>query len=453
MGCVIYGATVVQCDEAGTVLHDAAIAVLNGRITAVGPSAEILKQYPDLKRVDATGKAVLPGFINSHTHLVLTVMRGTIEDYSGEVVYGYMGPVTFIMTPEERAAMARLGSLEAIRSGTTTVSESSRFVTSYADAVVESGLRIVLSELGADANNLKMAVGQYHYDPDWGRQYLARTSALVERYHGAHGGRVQCQIASHAPDNCSPWMLRELLTLAREHDLKRNVHLAQSRNELAQVYKLSGKTPVGYLLDEGWLDDDLTAAHWTYCTEQDIEILAHRGVHMAHCPANSSRLGPHEVKVGHAMRHGVNIAFGTDNMTEDMFKAMQFGIVVHRGSAGRGPEPKPQDILNCATRNGASALGRLDDLGSVEAGKLADLTLLSLAHARMRPLNNIVSNLVHYGDPGVVDSVMVEGELIMYEGRVLVMNEHDVLEEAEQAAAQAWGRLHASNPNLPKLRQ
>lgn len=452
MGCVIHGAKVVQCDEAGTVLHDAAIAISKGRIVAVGPTTEVLKQHPNLRRIDAAGKAVLPGFINSHTHLVLTVMRGTIEDYSGEVVYGYMGPVTFIMTPEERAAMARLGSLEAIRSGTTTVSESSRFVASYADAVVDSGLRTVFSELGADANNLKMAVGQYHYDRDWGRQYLARTNELIERYHGAQGGRIHCQVASHAPDNCSPWMLDELLRLARRHGLKRNVHLAQSRNELAQVHKMSGKSPVGYLLDQEWLDADLTAAHWTYCTEEDIDILARHGVHMAHCPANSSRLGPHEVKVGHAIRQGVNIAFGTDNMTEDMFKAMQFGIVVHRGSAGRTPEPKPQDILNCATRNGASALGRLDELGSVEVGKLADLTLLNLAHARMRPLNQLVSNIVHYGDPGVVDSVMVAGEFIMYEGKVLTMNEQEVLENAEQAAAQAWERLHASNPDLPRLR-
>lgn len=453
MTCVIHGATVVQCDAAGTVLADGAVVVEDGRIAAVGPSEQILARHPGLERIDARGKALLPGFINSHTHLVLTVMRGTIEDYTGEVIYGYMGPITFVMTPEERAAMAQLGSLEAIRSGTTTVSDSSRFVASYGQAVVDSGLRVVFSELAADANNMKMAAGQYFYDRDWGRQYLARTEELIERFHGARGGRVQCQVASHAPDNCSPWMLEQLLSLARRHGLKRNIHLAQSRAELAQVQALSGRTPVGYLLEQGWLDQDLTAAHWTYCTEADIEVLARQGVHMAHCPANSSRRGPHQVKVGHAMRQGVNIAFGTDNMTEDMFKAMQFGIVVHRGSAGGGTDPAPQAILDCATRNGARALGRLDELGSVEAGKLADLTLVSLEHARMRPVNQIVSNLVHYADPGVVDSVMVQGEFIMRDGRVLTLDEGQVLERAEQAAAQAWERLLAGNPSLPSLRR
>ncbi|MGG4604350.1 amidohydrolase family protein [Paenalcaligenes sp. Me131] len=452
MAYVIHGATLVQCDQQGSIINDGAVAVVDGKIAAVGTSDDILARYPNLERVDATGKALLPGFINSHTHLVLTVMRGTIEDYMGEVIYGYMGPITFIMTPEERAAMAKLGALEALRSGTTTVSDSSRFVGSYADEVVNTGLRVVFSELGADAHNLKMATGEYHYDRDWGQQYLDRTEALIERYHGAEGGRIHCQVASHAPDNCSPWMLKELLAIAHKHDVKRNVHLAQSRAELKQIHQLTGKTSVGYLLDNGWLDTDLTAAHWSHCTEEDIDVLARQGVHMAHCPANSSRRGPHQVKVGYAMKQGVNIAFGTDNMTEDMFKAMQFGIVVHRGSAGGGVTPQPQEILDCATRNGAKALGRLNELGSIEEGKLADLTFISLEHARMRPVNQIVSNIVHYADPGVVDSVMVGGKFLMRDGKVLSMNESDVLEQAEQATAQAWERLLASNAALPSLR-
>jgi 5-methylthioadenosine/S-adenosylhomocysteine deaminase len=215
---------------------------------------------------------------------------------------------------------------------------------------------------------------------------------------------------------------------------------------------MSGKTSVNYLLDNGWLDSDLTGAHWTYCDEADIDILAKHGVHMAHCPANSSRRGPHRVKAGYAYDSGVNIAFGTDNMTEDMFRAMQFGIVVHRGSHGGGTDPSPQTILDCATRNGAAALGRSADLGSIEAGKKADLTIVDFNHARMRPINNAISNLVHYADPGVVDSVIVDGRFVMQAGKVLTMDESAVLAEAEIATAQAWERLLAGNKTLVSLR-
>lgn len=453
MAFIIHSTTIASCDAESRVLRDAAIAVENDRILDVGDSAGLLAKYPGFERIDGNGKAVVPGFINSHTHLVLTVMRGTIEDYSGEVIYGYMGPITFIMTPQERAAMARLGCLEAIRSGTTTVSDSSRFVGTYADAVVDSGLRVVFSELAADALNLEMARGSYRYDRDWGQQYLQRTHELIERYHGAEQGRVECQVAAHAPDNCSPWMLRELMDIASKHGLRRNIHLAQSAAELEQVKKMSGKTSVGYLLENGWLDSHLTGAHWSFCDEADIAVLADKGVHMAHCPANSSRRGPHRVKAGLALDSGINIALGTDNMTEDMFRAMQFGIVIHRGSHGGGTQPGPQSVLDGATRNGAVALGRLADLGSVEAGKKADFTVIGLNHARMRPVNNLVSNLVHYADPGVVDAVVVDGRFLMRDAKVLSMDEAQVLEQAEQATAQAWQRLLAANPKLPTLRR
>lgn len=452
MPVIIHGATVIRCDNQTGMTHDSAVAIDGDRIIDVGDSAAMLGRYSGFERIDGTGKAIMPGLINSHTHLVLTAMRGTIEDYSGEVIYGYMGPITFAMTPQERSAMARLGCLEAIRSGTTTVSDSSRFVGTYADAVIGSGLRVVFSELAADAVNLDMADGKYRYERDWGEQYLERTNELIDRYHKSENGRVECQVAAHAPDNCSEWMLRQLLDIAQKHGLRRNIHLAQSLAELQQVQRMSGKTSVNYLLDNGWLDSDLTGAHWTYCDEADIAILAKQGVHMAHCPANSSRRGPHGVKAGYAYDSGVNIALGTDNMTEDMFRAMQFGIVIHRGSHGGGTNPSPQTILDCATRNGATALGRLADLGSIEAGKKADLTMVDFNHARMRPINNALSNLVHYADPGVVDSVIVDGRFVMQGGKVLTLDESEVLAEAEIATTRAWERLLAGNGKLTSLR-
>lgn len=448
MDLLIVDTTVVTCDAERTIREGAGVLIRGDRIAAVGDGPALAAANPDVPRWSGRGKAVLPGFINAHNHAVLTVLRGTVEDMDGDIVYGYMVPISYAMTPGERQAMATLGCLEALRSGCATLVENFRHVPTYADAIVGLGLRLVLSENAADAVTTRVRTGDYTYDRAWGAEFLERAAELIQRFHGTQGGRVTCQVAAHATDNCSPWMLGELMAIARRHGLTRTIHLAQSAGEVTQVRKISGLTPAGYLDREGWLGSDLVAAHWTFCTEDDIDLLALRGVHMAHCPANSSRRGPHRVRIDRIRDLGVNIAFGTDNMTEDMFQAMKIGLIIHRGSHGGGVRPAPQDVLDAVTRNGAASIGRLHDLGSVEAGKKADLTILDLERPCLCPVISLVSNIVHYGHPGVVDSVIVDGTFLMQDGRVLCLDETAVLADAEAAARSAWRRLLTQNPDV-----
>jgi len=446
--CIITSSTLMTLDDALGTIEDGAIAVVGGRIATVGPSAEIAKAHPELRVIDGRGKVVLPGIINSHTHCVLLVLRGTVEDMSGDAIFGYMTPISFAMTDAERRAMARLGCLEAIRSGTTTLVEPFRFITGYGDGMVESGLRLYLGENAADALTLKIRYGIYEFDRGFGQEFLDRTVAMIEKFHGAEDGRVQCQISAHAPDVCSPWMLDQLNMLASKHNLTRTVHLSQSPKELKQVRDAHDRTSAEYLDDNGWLGPDVIGAHWTYCTEADIRLLAERGVHMAHCPANSSRRGPHKVLAHHIIDAGVNIVLGTDNMTEDMFQALKIGSIVHRGGLGGGVNPAPQATLDAATRNGARALGREDDLGSLQAGHKADLIVLDLNQAHLRPIINLVSSIVHYGHPGAVESVMVDGTFLMRDNRVLTMDEDAIIAEAQEATVAAWHRLHETSGDI-----
>ncbi|KZD04124.1 amidohydrolase family protein [Oceanibaculum pacificum] len=450
MDTLFENAMVVTCDEERRILHDTSVAVSGGKVAAIGARDALRQAYPQAERIDMTRKALLPGFINSHTHTVLTVLRGTVEDMEGDAVYGFMTPISFAMTPGERAAMARLGCLEAIKSGATTAVDPFRHVVSYADAMVESGLRLYLSENCADALTLKIRHREYVYDKAWGQQFLDRTVEMIERYHGAENGRVNCQIAAHATENCSPWMYDQLNQLARKHGLRRTVHLAQSMNEVNQVKALCGGSPADYLLQNDWLGEDVVGAHWTFCTERDIELLAEHGVHMAHCPANSSRRGPHKVLANKIIDCGVNIALGTDNMTEDMFHAMKIGSIVHRGAYGGSVSPGPQALLDGVTRNGAKALGETARLGSIETGKLADLITLDLDHATLRPIINLVANIVHYGQPEAVRDVMVEGRFVMRDRTVLTYDERAVIDDAQAATESAWKRLFEQAPDLPK---
>lgn len=452
MDLIITDATVITGDPSRRVIPGGAVAVTGDRIAGVGTTAELLAAFPRHERMDGRGRAVLPGFINAHTHTVLTALRGTVEDWDGEIIYRYMSPISYTMSDHERAVMAALGCLEAIRSGTTTLVDPFRHVVTYAGAMADTGLRLWLSESCADIDTRKIRFGDYGVDPAFGQTFLDRTEALISQWHGARRGRVRCQIAAHAPDNCSPRMLAKLMELARRHGLTRTCHLAQSPGEVAAVKAAHGLTPAAYLDREGFLGPDLTGAHWTYCTPDDIALLASRGVHLAHNPANSSRKGPHTVLIGPIRDAGVNIALGTDNMTEDMFHALKIGMIVHRGGRGResegGVDPQPQDMLDMITRNAARTLAADAEIGSVEVGKKADLTILDLDQPAMRPAIRVVSNVVHYGHPGLVHSVMVDGTLVMRDRKVLTVDEPALLAEAQAVTERVWQRMIAANPDI-----
>jgi 5-methylthioadenosine/S-adenosylhomocysteine deaminase len=442
----------VTCDDERSLIDNAAVAIDGDRIAAVGPSGELERAYPTFERFGARGLALLPGFINAHTHSVLTVLRGTVEDWSSEVIYRYMSPISYEMSDHERAVMASLGCLEAIRSGTATVVDPFRHVAAYAGAMADTGLRLWLSESCADVDTRKIRHGDYTVDPAFAEVFLERMRQLIETWHGACNGRVRCQVAAHAPDNCSPAMLAALRDAAHKHRLTRTCHLAQSLGEVAAVKAAHHLTPAEYLDREGFLGPDLVGAHWTFCTRSDIDLLAERGVQMAHCPANSSRRGIHKVLIGSIQDAGINIAFGTDNMTEDLFQAMTVGSIVHRTGRGRETEggvlPTAQQVLDAITRNAARSVGAADEIGQIRVGMKADITMIDMDMPPMRPAIRPVSSIVHYGHPGLVHSVMVDGAFVMRDRKVLTIDEKALLAEAQAVSRKVWERMIAANPDI-----
>ena len=449
MDVLLTHATVVTGDVGGRVLRDGAVAVRDGRIVAVDASSALEARFPEVPRTELPGRALLPGLINSHTHTVLTVLRGTVENWTGNRIYGYMVPITFAMSDDDRRALAALGCLEAIRSGTTTLVDPLRFVPAYAGTMVDSGLRLYLAESAGDAVAAEIHTSGYRYDRALGEAFLRRSEELIDSHHDTRGGRVQCLVAAHAPDTCSPWMLDTLREMAASRGLRRTVHLAQSPEEVAQVRQMSGgRSSTEYLLDHGWLGPDVLVAHCTHCTDSDIGLLAETGTSMAHCLASSSRRGCHVLaNMPGLVDTGVNVTLGTDNMSEDMFDALRIGIVLNRGLRGDSSRPSPNEMLAWATRNAAQALAR-DDLGSLAPGKKADLLVTRLDRPHLTPTLDVVSSLVHYGQASDVESVMVDGEWIMKDGVVLTMDEEETIQHAQEAALDAWRRLHQRWPDI-----
>lgn len=432
----------------GPRIAPATLAIDGDRIVAVLEEGPAGSDFADFEPVDMAGRLILPGLINSHTHAVLLALRGTIEDIEGNLVYQYMVPVSYLLTPEERAAIARLACAEAIRSGTTTLVDPLRHVADYAPAMADSGLRLWLAESCADAVTTEVGKGTYRFDRDFGQTFLDRTEALIERFHGSENDRVRVMAAAHGPDNCSPWMLGEVTALARRHGLRRTIHLSQIISEKTQVEALHGCTSTEYLARNGFLDDDLLAVHWTFCTESDVATLAEHGVHFIHSPASMSAKGPHPAPVKAIQEAGINIALGSDNMTEDMFQSMKTALVLHRGAWGRSVRPSPGRVFDYATVNAAKALDR-PDLGRIAVGAKADLAMIDLTQATMAPTVSAISNLVHYGHPGLVTDTMVDGRFLMRDRRLTTIDEPAAVEAAQAATRSMWAKFEAEGHDAP----
>lgn len=429
------------------VVRAGSIAVQGSKIVAIAETLDGT-DFADFEPIDASTKLVSPGLINTHTHVVLMVLRGTVEDIEGNLVYQYMVPSSYLLEPQERAAIARLSCAEAIRCGTTTLVDPLRHVADYAPAMIDSGLRLWLAESCADAVTTEVGSGTYRFDRDFGETFLKRTRDLIDRFHGSEDDRVRVIIAAHAPDNCSPWMLGQLKDLAARHGLRRTVHLSQIISEKKQVEALHGCTSTEYLARNDFLGDDLLAVHWTFCNESDVQTLAETGTWLVHSPASMSAKGPHPLPMRAILDAGVNITLGTDNMTEDMFQSMKMALVLHRGAYQRSVVPSPQRIFNYATVNAARALGH-PGIGQIAVGMKADLALMNINAPVMVPRISAVSNLVHYGHPGIVTDTIVDGRFLMRDGVLTTIDERAAAEEAQAATDVMWERFAAEDRGVP----
>ena len=448
---VIHDTTVVTVDRDDRVLFDAAVAIAGGQIAAVGASTDLLARYGEADRVDGSGKAVLPGFANLHTHFELTLARGIYEDLSPPHAPPFVGGMAElplpILTADERRVMCCLGALEAIRSGTTAVLEDSVDVGDYAEAMLDSGLRITLTERGADRRGASIGEpGPFVVDGAAADDAIARTRRAHATWHGAGNGRMRVGVSAHAPDMCSPNLLLRLRELQEELDSLSTIHLSQMWGEVEAVKLARGLLPTEYLAAQGFLNDRLVAAHCRCMTPAEEELLGAAGVNVAFNSAIAARRGlsPRIRELAHA---GACIALGTDNMAEDMVEVMRTGLFMERVRTADGRRPRPDEALRWATANGYQALGLAG--GTIEVGNPADLIMIDLQQAHLVPLTRVVSSFVHQGRASDVVAVMVDGNWLMRDSEVLTMDETAIVADADRIARRAWAKLIAENPELP----
>jgi 5-methylthioadenosine/S-adenosylhomocysteine deaminase len=410
----------------GVIIEDGVITIRDGRIVHIGKRAS----SPCVKAettIAAKGKVAMPGLVNCHTHVPMTLFRGIAEDRPLNIwLKETIWPLEEGLKPDDIYIGALLGCLEMIKSGTTCFGDMYFHEEKVAEAVEESGLRAVLAEgifgVGGKSDGEKM---------------LRRGVDLARHFHRSANGRIGAMLGPHAAYSCSPDLLRKVSEEALRLGVGVCIHLAESRELFAEFEKKYGVGEVGFLDGLGFLSDRVVAAHCIHLSEKDMGVLSKRGVNVAYCPVANLKLGLDVARVKSLADLGVNVGFGTDgpasNNCLDMFETMKIGSLVQKNAYSDPSVLSAPEALKMATVNGARALHE-DSVGVLEVEKKADVILVDFRKPHLTPLHSVYANLVYSARGSDVDTVIVDGRILMENRQVKTLDEQVVLENARRIA-------------------
>jgi 5-methylthioadenosine/S-adenosylhomocysteine deaminase len=427
-------AFVVTMDETDRLFRDGAVAISGDSIVGVGPTAELEREFTTAEVVDAGGKTLIPGLINAHTHVPMTLLRGLADDRRLDVwLLGYMMPVEReFVSPD----FCRLGTLmacaEMIRSGVTCFADMYYFEEAVASATAEAGLRAVCSQTVLKFPSPDAA----SYEDS-----LAAAREFIARWRGHP--LIVPSVAPHAPYTCTEEILRSCVEVAVEFDVPLHIHLAETSQEVEQWRQEYGMPVIPWVKKQGLFEAKVLAAHCVHVDAGEINTLQHAGAGVAHNPSSNLKLASGFAPVREMLASGLHVGIGTDgpasNNDLDMFEEMRLAAFVAKGIT-RDPTALPaREIFTMATRRGARALHIGHLTGSIQAGKRADLVLVDLAglhnqpHFQREP-EAVYSRLVYSAKSTDVSDVMVNGRWLMRERRVLTVDEAPLLEAARDYA-------------------
>lgn len=405
------------------------VLIENGKIASVGHA----KARPD-EVVDASGCVVMPGLINCHTHVAMSLMRSIADDVKLDKFLDKTFAIDAKRTPEDVAVGATLGCLEMARSGTTTFVDMYYSEDAIAKSVEEVGLR---GYLGWTVLDEKFTTQK------------GKPIKNCEDFIRSHKGRplIKPLVALQGVYVCSDETLMEGKELAAKEKTFCHYHLSETRLEVYEFQKLKGKRPVEHLAEIGFLSKGDLAAHSVWLTINEVRALARAEVNVAHCPTSNMKLASGGIAPLPEMFHeGVNVSLGTDgcssNNTLDMFLEMKFASLMHKAHRWDAAVLPAQKCLDMATVDAAKCIGADKELGSIEPGKKADLIILDCAVPSMVPTrpDNVVANLVYASPSHAVRDSIIDGKFVLRDRKIVNLDEMKFLEKADVAADQLLAR-------------
>ena len=422
---LVLGGTIVTMDGTRRVIDDGGIAVAGGRIVAIGPRDEIQRGFTARKKILAFGKVLTPGLINGHTHVPMVLFRGLADDLDlQEWLTKYIFPAEAKNVTEEFVRVgARLGLAEMIRGGTTTYCDMYYFEDAIADETAKAGVRGVLGETIIDfpvADNKTNAEG------------MAYVERFVSRWKGHE--LIVPAIAPHAPYTVSEAHLRAVRAFSDRTGAPIVTHISETKRELDDSVKAKGASPVAYLDRIGFLNNRVIAAHVVWSQGTDIAILKRRGVGVVHNPQSNMKLASGVAPVPKMMSEGVFVGLGTDgaasNNDLNMWEEMDTVAKLHKVFSGDPKVISAQQAFELATIGGAQALHMDKEIGSLEVAKRADILIIDRDTLNQIPLYNIYSDLVYATKGSDVQTVIINGRVVMRDRRLLTLNEITIKTEA-----------------------
>jgi 5-methylthioadenosine/S-adenosylhomocysteine deaminase len=432
---LIHDAIFITADPARPLIRDGWMGIRSGRIawldSAPPPSRRATRS------LGLAGHYITPGFVNTHAHSVLSMVRGVAADLGFAPSYTPGIPKGTQVNPEQARALAQLGALEALMFGSTLLGDNFVHADIAAEAMAELGMRLAPSWRIHDVDFAQVAHGRWEYVPAIGARTLDAAMRLRDRWRDHP--RVRVNLAAHAVDTCSDGFLQEVAALSERYGLVVSTHLGQSQVEVDRVRERTGRTSTEVLEACGLLNPRLMGGHCIYLSDSDIARMAASGAHAVHipkCNATSGRLAPtHRLK-----RAGVNIALATDTQHADMVELMRWALMTARVQTGGVDEDwQPHHVFEMATLGGARALGMQDEIGSLTPGKQADFVVFDARRPHLVPHVNPLGNLVHTGQGRDVVAVAVAGELLVEDGRPTRVDLDSIVDAAERAARELWG--------------
>jgi 5-methylthioadenosine/S-adenosylhomocysteine deaminase len=428
--------TIVTMDERDSIVRGD-LLIEGDRIASIGSKGQTGDTV-----IDASGCVVIPGFVQTHIHLCQTLFRGSADDLALiDWLKKRVWPMEAAHTAESVAASARLGIAELIKGGTTCAltMETVNHTGEVFRVVEESGFRATVGKCMMDkGDEVPSALQEITSDS------IEQSIALLEEWHGKANGRIRYCFAPRFAVSCTRELLEQVGRLARERGVMIHSHASENRTECEIVESETGLRNVAYLNQVGLTGSHVALAHCVHLTKHEIETLLQTKTNVVHCPSSNLKLGSGIAPVAELLERGVSVSLGADgaacNNRLDMFTEMRTAALLQK--ALHGPEVLPaRRALRMATIDGAIAMGLDADIGSIEVGKKADLTVIRLGELHTSPTTkDVVSSIVYAAEASDVRSVVVDGRTLMNERKLLTLDESEVINRAEIETARLLER-------------
>jgi 5-methylthioadenosine/S-adenosylhomocysteine deaminase len=423
---IVRGQYLITMNKKEQIIENGAVVVKDGRIADIGEFSEILKKYKEQIPVYGNShSALMPGFINTHTHAAMVLFRGIADDLPlKQWLTEHIWPREAKFLSEEFVYDGTLlACIEMLKSGTTTFNDMYFFTESIAKAAKDAGIRAVI---GQGVLDFPTASGRGADD------YLKKAAEFIEKY--LNDGLIVPAVAPHAIYTCSRETLLKSKELALKNNVPMHIHLSETFQEVEECIKKHGKRPVKYLLDIGFLEGKITTAHSVWLDNGEIEIMAKHNVGVSHCIESNLKLSSGIAPVAKMIRKGVKVSMGTDgaasNNNLDLLEEISIAAKVQKGITA---DPTVLDVKTCMkmlTIWAAEGLGLENEIGSIEVGKKADMILMNLRKPHLQPIYDIYSTIIYSAKASDIEDVFVNGVPVILNGRAQFIDEDEIIDKA-----------------------